>query len=36
MEVNYVDGKTHGLYQQWYEYGELELEVNYVDGQIIP
>lgn len=32
---NYKDGKKDGLYKSWYQNGQLELERNYKDGDLI-
>jgi antitoxin component YwqK of YwqJK toxin-antitoxin module len=32
-EVNYVDGKRHGLGTAWDENGQKAAEINYVDGK---
>jgi antitoxin component YwqK of YwqJK toxin-antitoxin module len=31
-EVNYIDGKRNGIYKSYFENGELDTEVNYIDG----
>ena len=31
--MNFVDDKIHGLFQEWYENGQLKMKVNYVNGE---
>ena len=34
-EGNYKDGKNHGKSIRWHENGQIELEENYRDGELI-